>query len=320
MTAVSVNERDYQALVSGAALHRRPNFGVLRLTNRDRVDFLQRLTTNDIARLQTGQAALTLLTSSVARIDAVFTVLCRQDELLLLTPAGQADTLRQRLQGQIFFMDKVTVTDESAGMRRIRLLGPAAGTLLPAAGLPQPAFDDSFHCLEAVTILRQERFDVPGYEIIVAAEKLSALQERLTGAGFVPLADDSGYETRRLELGRPRPEQELTDAYNPLEVGMAWACAENKGCYTGQEIIARQLTYDKVTRSLVRLRSELPLTEGATVTANDRAAGTVTSSGRSPAYGPLALAVLKRPYNAEDAIVTVEGNAARVERIPVPVN
>ena len=318
LTAVSVNERDYQALSSGAALHLRPHFGILRLTGRDRVDFLQRMTTNDIARLQAGQAALTILTNPVARIDVVFTVLCRPDDLLLLTSEGQADALRQRLQGQIFFMDKVTVTDESAALRRLRLLGPAADDLLAAAGLPLPTADDGFLEEESVTVLRQERFDLPGYEIICAADELIALRGRLTDAGAVLLTDSAAYEARRIELGRPRPGKELTDAFNPLEAGMTWACAEDKGCYTGQEIIARQLTYDKVTRSLVHLRSDMPLTEGSPVSVNARAVGTVTSSAHSPTAGPLALAILKRPHNVEGATVTVEGNAARVEQIAPP--
>ena len=318
MTAVSVNDREYQALASGVGLQPRPHFGVLRLGGRDRADFLQRMTTNDIACLQPGQAALTILTSPVARIEAVFSVLCRQEDLLLLASEGQADALRQRLQGQIFFMDKVTVTDESAQLRRLRLLGPAAGDLLLAAGLPQPASDDQFLEEAGVSVLRQERFDLPGYELIGALETLDALQERLTGAGAVPLADSVSYEARRIELGRPRPGQELTDAFTPLQAGMAWVCAENKGCYTGQEIIARQLTYDKVTRALVRLRTELPLLEGASVSVNDRAVGTVTSSGYSPTAGSVALAVLKRPHNVEGVEVTVEGAAARVEQILLP--
>lgn len=314
--AVSIDELEYQALVSGAAVQLRPLFGVLRLTNRDRVDFLQRMTTNDIARLQPGQAALTVLTSPVARIDAVFTVLCRQDDLLLLASKGEAEHLRQRLQGQIFFMDKVNVADESAALRRLRLLGPAAEKLLPAAGLPQPAADDSFSEEAGVTVLRQERFDLPGYELICPADELRALTNRLTKAGALPLSDSLAYETRRVELGRPQPGSELTDAFNPLEAGLAWVCAENKGCYTGQEIIARQVTYDKVTRSLVRLRSELPLDAGNDVSVDGRRAGSVTSSGLSPTRGPLALAIVKQPHNVEGASVSVEGAPVCVELIP----
>ena len=318
LTVVSVDEKEYQALASGAALQLRPQFGVLLLGERDRADFLQRMTTNDIARLQPGGAALTILTSPVARIDAVFCVLGRQDDLMLLSSDGQADSLRQHLQSQIFFMDKVTVTDESANLGRLRLLGPAAGELLQAAGLPQPAADDHFFEEDSVIVLRQERYDIPGYEIINSVYNMDALQERLTEAGAVLLAGADSYEARRIELGRPRPGKELTDAFSPLETGMAWVCAEDKGCYTGQEIIARQLTYDKVTRTLVRLRSELPLPEGATARFDGRVVGTVTSSAVSTSTGSAALAVLKRPHNAEGVEVTVEGIAATVEQISLP--
>ena len=149
--------------------------------------------------------------------------------------------------------------------------------------------------------------------------RLDALQERLTDAGAVLLTGADGYEARRIELGRPRPGKELIDAFSPLETGMAWVCAEDKGCYTGQEIIARQLTYDKVTRTLVRLRSELSLSEGAAVSFDGRrAVGTVTSSAVSPTAGPVALAVLKRPHNTEGVEVSVEGAAAHVEQILAP--
>jgi len=317
---VSVSDRDYQALTSAVALQLRPDYGVLRLDGRDRVDFLQRMTTNDIARLQPGQAAVTILTSPIARIDAVFSVLCRQDDLILLASEGQADVLRQRLQSQIFFMDKVTVTNESAGMGRLRLLGPAAGELLQSVGLPQPESDDHFLEDDGATILRQERYDLPGFEIIGPVDNMGALQERFEGAGAVTLAGNVGYEARRIELGRPCPGKELTDTFTPLEAGIAWVCAENKGCYTGQEIIARQLTYDKVSRLLVRLRSELPLPEGATVSVNNRSVGTVTSCAHSPSAGPVALAVLKRAHNVDGTEVTVDGVTAQVERLPPPVS
>ena len=317
-TAVSMNEREYQALTSGAAVQPRPYFGVLCLKDRDRVDFLQRMTTNDIACLQPGQAAVTILTSPMARIDAVFSVLCRRDDLMLLASEGLSDDLRQRLQSQIFFMDKVTVTDNNADLGRLRLLGQMAAELLQSVGLPMPESDDQFLEDGDVTVLRQERYDLPGFEIIATVDAVAELQGRLADAGALTLAGNEGYEARRVELGRPRPGKELTDAFTPLESGMAWVCAENKGCYTGQEIIARQLTYDKVTRSLVRLRSELPLTEGATVNGNNRSVGTVTSSAGSPSAGPVALAVLKRSHNVEGTVVTVEGVDARVEQIPAP--
>jgi folate-binding protein YgfZ len=98
----------------------------------------------------------------------------------------------------------------------------------------------------------------------------------------------------------------LTGEYNPLEAGLAWACADNKGCYTGQEIIARQITYDKVMRTLVGLVAAHPLTPGAEVMAEGRSVGQVTSAAHSPGLdAPIALAVVKRPANTPGTQVTV---------------
>ena len=98
---------------------------------------------------------------------------------------------------------------------------------------------------------------------------------------------------------------------------MAWACAENKGCYTGQEIIARQITYDKVTRTLVGLRSAALLAPGAAVAAEGREVGRVTSAAFSPQLqAPVALAIVKRPYNAVGTTVVVNGVEATVAALP----
>ena len=109
----------------------------------------------------------------------------------------------------------------------------------------------------------------------------------------------------------------MTGEYSPLEAGLAWACAENKGCYTGQEIIARQVTYDKVTRVLVGLRSAALLAPGADVLAAGRAVGSVTSAAFSPALQtPVALAILKRPAHEPGTVVTVGDAAAVVTPLP----
>ena len=310
-----INEREYSALVSGAAVLDRTDAGVLILTDADRVDFLQRMTTANVAALRPGQAALTVLTSPVARIEFVFTVLCRDVELWLLPAPGQANALAAKLRSQIFFMDKVKVANASPSLRRLRVMGAEAAALLQAAGINPPVNDDTFESADAVTVLRQERYEIPGYELIVAGEDGDDLRARLLEAGAILSADTETYENRRIELGRPVVGAELTGEYTPLEAGLAWAVADNKGCYTGQEIIARQITYDKVTKTLVGLRSDTPLPVGANVTADGRSVGVVTSSGFSPALGgPLALAVVKRPFNAENRTLIVDNSLVTVSR------
>ncbi len=258
-----------------------------------------------------------MLTSPTAKIVQVFTVLARPDDLLLLPAPGEATALERHLRGQIFFMDKVKVTNLSTAYTRLRVLGPLAAQAVATLGLDLTgAPDGAWQEQDDLFALRQDNFDIPGIELLAPTGRTASVSERLSAAGVLDLPDTL-YTARRVELGRPAPGAELTGAYNPLEAGLAWACAENKGCYTGQEIIARQLTYDKVTQSLVGLRSATLLEVGTPVLVDGRTVGAVTSSAVSPALGaPVALAVVKRPHNAPGTAVTVAGLAGEVVELP----
>ncbi len=284
------------AITKGAGLFIRPDAGVLALADDDRIDFLQRMTTNNIAALQPGEAALTVLTSPTARIVHVFTVLCRSDDLLLLPAAGDSAALERHLRGKIFFMDKVRVEERSAGFVRMRLVGSQAADVLRDIALPVPLADDRWAEHAGTIVLAQSRYEAPGYEILAPVDNASLMQQSLVAAGALPI-DAATYAQRLVQLGRPAAGAELVAEYSPLEAGLPWACAENKGCYTGQEIIARQQTYDKVTRTLVKVRSAQPLPAGAALTVDGREVGTATSVALAEDGTPIALAIVKRPYN-----------------------
>jgi folate-binding protein YgfZ len=315
-----VNQSQYHALTAGTALILRPVTDVLRLTDADRADFLHRMTTNNINALRPGQSVVTVLTSPTARILFVFTVVCETDSLLLLPAPGQAQSLARHLRSQIFFMDKVKVQDISADWVRLRLMGPHASTALTALGMDVADLPDGA-VLEHDTgiMVVQQQYDVPGYEVVVPVARQAAVMNALVTSGAV-VVDNAVYDARRVELGRPAPGAELVEEFNPLEAGMAWVCAENKGCYTGQEIIARQLTYDKVTRTLVGLVAETPLAPGDAVAVEGRNMGVVTSSAYSPALDkPVALAILKRPANTPGIRVQVGTIEAEVAALPLVV-
>ncbi|MCE7987091.1 MAG: hypothetical protein DYG89_38465 [Caldilinea sp. CFX5] len=317
-TVAPTINNDYTALTTAAALLERPTAGVLVLTDADRHDFLHRMTTNEINKVKPGAATVTVLTSPTARILFVFTVLVRPEELWLMPAPGQTPALERHLRGQIFFMDKVKVRNAGETLRRSRLMGPQAAQQLTDLGFAVTTLaDDHWLEQEGVVILAQSRFDVPGFEIIAPPEQYQTLLTQLTAAGVPLLSDESAYESYRIELGRPLAGHELTDAYNPLEAGLAWTCADNKGCYTGQEIIARQITYDKITKSLVGLRSAQPLPVGAEISADGRAVGSVTSATTSLGMQtPIALAIVKRPFHEAGATVTVDGQSVEVVALP----
>ncbi len=308
---------DPAALRAGAAWIDRTDAGVLRLSDADRADFLQRMTTNNISILRPGQHAVTVLTSPTARILFVFTVVVRPDDLLLLPVPGQAQALARHLRGQIFFMDKVKVEDQSAQWARLRLVGPDAAQASAAVGSDGATLaPQHWITLGDSLVVHQTDYDLPGYEWLVPSASAPNLQARWMAQEIWPTVPED-YHARRVELGRPAPDAELTGDYSPLEAGLAWACAENKGCYTGQEIIARQITYDKVTKTLVGLHSDGPLTAGAEVMVDGRNAGVVTSAAYSPTINaPIALAVLKRPHNAPGTTVQIGAISAQVVTLP----
>jgi folate-binding protein YgfZ len=322
LAVTTMNPREYQALCKGAALQRRPKGGVLALAGADRVDFLQRMTTNDVKALKgtgdAGSSCLTILTSPTAKIIQVFTVLARADDLLLLPAPGAAEALARNLRGQIFFMDNVTVGDLSPQFARLRLVGPQALTAVAATGIDlQGAGEGEWRSRDGLLVVTQRQYDLPGFEIVVAQARQEEIVTRLAAVGAVVLEADDAYQARRIELGRPQPGAELTGEYSPLEAGLAWACAENKGCYTGQEIIARQITYDKVTRSLVGIAGDALLQPGSILHVDNRDVGAVTSVVQSPLLGtPIALAIVKRPYDATDTALQCDGNTVYVRALP----
>jgi folate-binding protein YgfZ len=317
MILASHQSPDDAALAEGAVVQIRPTSGLIVVSDADRSDFLHRMTTNNINALRPGQSAVTVLTTPTARIAFVFTVVCREEALWLLPSPGEATALARHLRGQIFFMDKVKVRDASADYRQWRVMGAGAATALAQLGFGlDDSPDGSWQEQESVLAVKQAAYDLPGFVLVAPAERDESVSAALAAAGVQPLADER-YAAWRVELGRPAPGHELTGDYNPLEAGLAWACADNKGCYTGQEILARQQTYDKVTKTLVGLRPGAPVAEGSAVSVGGQTVGAVTSTALSPQLAaPVALAILKRPHNTPGTQVNVDGVAATVVELP----
>jgi folate-binding protein YgfZ len=325
-TLPAVDAADYAALTTGAALITRVRAGVLRLTDADRHDFLQRMTTNNIAVLRPGMSAVTVLTSPTARTLFVFTVIARSDDLILLPAPGQGQALARHLRGQIFFMDKVKLHDvthgfttgDDEGWTRLRLMGPNAAETLLVLGIEATSLlADGVIIQDDLLVVAQPHYETPGFELVVRPSRVAAITEALVHGGVRSVAE-AATETRRVELGHPAPGAELTEEYTPLEGGLGWACAENKGCYTGQEIIARQITYDKVTKTLVGLHLSTPVAVGSEIMAENRPVGTVTSTANSPSLdAPIALAVVKRPHNTPGTLLHIGAATATVTDLPM---
>lgn len=292
----NVNTSYLQARESAAFL--RHASGYLEISGADRAAFLQRQTTNDVRLLQPGRALATVLTSPTAHILDLLWLLVERETIAAITLPGRGPATARFLRGRIFFMDRVVVRDASAEAAVFELVGPRAPQILERVGemcWPAAGEVSSGACAGApMRAIGGAGLTGLGCLLLIASDHASAVEDALQQAGATPLTIES-YEALRIEAGRPGAAGELVEEYIPLEVGLRDAIADNKGCYTGQEVIARQITYDKVARSLVGLRADQPLAAGAPVMVNGRRAGAVTSAAISPRLGPVALAVLRRP-------------------------
>jgi len=313
----------YDAAREGVAFWRVPEPGWILIAGDDRTDFVQRQTTNDVRLLAPDRAQLTVLTSATARILDVWRLVALDDAIGTITLPGRGASTAHYLQRRIFFMDKVTVTDASDTLAQIDLLGPGAAGALAALGVTDAPAPDTVAEMawqgETVRVLGQSRALGLGWRLLVPRLAAKALESRLAEAGARGLAGEA-YETVRVEAGLPAAGRELTDAYTPLETGLRAAVHEAKGCYTGQEVLARQINYDKITRQMVGLRLETPVQRGAAVQVEGRGAGEVTSAVVSPRFGAIALAVVKRPHFEPGTVVMVASGeeTARGEVVSLP--
>ena len=208
-------------------------------------------------------------------------------------------------------MDRVSVKDLSQRIAQYDLFGPQAQNLLQQLGIQAPALNqvsDAEIAGKRLRILALEKSFGPGYRLILTASDGETVEAALRQNGALCLSADS-FEALRVETGQPQADKELSEEYTPLEAGLFSAIADGKGCYTGQEIIARQLTYDKVTQQLCGLRLSELTPAGERIYAEGKPAGTLTSFAHSPRFGPIALAILKRPYFQPGTQVAL-GNAA----------
>jgi folate-binding protein YgfZ len=295
----------YEGALHKSSFYSQLEAGYVLVSGPDRRSFIQRQTTNHIDLLKSGRFLPTVLTSPTARIlDVLYLLVEDPDEvtetIAMITLPGRSGITAGFLRDRIFFNDDVKVENASQRVAQIDLIGPQAGHTLNHLGVAQIPEDEQVVEFElkgaTVRVLSDRRPTALGYRLLVPSEAAESFGKALQEHNVEQLSGES-YLVLRVETGQPEADYELSDDYTPLEIGLRSAISDTKGCYTGQEVIARQITYDKVTRQMVGLQLKSLVDVGEKVWADGKAVGTVTSVVESPRFGPIALAVIKRPYN-----------------------
>lgn len=309
----------YGAANQSAAFCRIRDAGCLRISGEDRIDFLQRQTTNDLRILKTGIGLPSVLTSPNARILDVLYVyqdesltegaMAAEQSIIAVTLPGRARLTEKFLQSRIFFMDKVSVQRLDDQYVQYELLGPEAEDVIKSLGADHAPHEDEMLALQVegytIHIFKTRGTIGLGYRLVVPASLAGDYSTTLKEAGVGELSA-ANFQRLLVENGVPGADYELTEAYTPLEVRLTTAVAENKGCYTGQEVITRQITYDKVNRHLAGVRFEGQVAPGQRLLAEGKFVGTIGSVALSPRFDWISLAVIKRPHHLPGVSLQVE--------------
>jgi len=290
-----------------------PELGCLKIEGADHLDLLHRITTNDVRNLQSGNGQVTLFCSELGRIVARAILLRFDSYVLLVTELSMVSELAAWIE-KFIFIEEVRVEDVTASTKGLTLIGPeAANSVTDRFGGDISLLCDwqhihFFHNDAAVFVVRTVEFDMDGFLILSSKEAIAELQEELDVEG-IPNIDKDIYNILRIESGWPYADIDYSNNYNPHETAMLPYVDFKKGCYIGQEVIARLDTYEKVKNCLVRISiddTKQPDPESIVVFGNERI-GTVTSSAYSPdSEKVLALALLRKKAVEIGKQVTVQ--------------
>lgn len=308
----TVDQKVYAALQKGAAVARPATAaGVLELAGDDAAEFLQGQVSNDIEALTDGHGAYAALLSPKGQMRADMRVLKTGANLLLLADAALMPVIRKTIDtfriGYHF-----TTADRGDQLALVSLAGPHAHELLAAefgdTAVPGPAENDNAAAgdgLLAITTLL-------GVDLLGPPDELARAERAIIDAGAAP-AGAAALELARIERGIPRFGAEIGEQTIPEEAGINdRAVSFTKGCYVGQETVARLHYKGKPNRCLRGLALADVVAPGAPITAADgRELGTIGSIAVSPARGVLALAILRRETQPGDT-VDAGGVTARV--------
>jgi len=317
-------EVEYRALVESAAVVDLSDRTQIELTGDDRASFLHNMCTNEIRKLAVGAGCEAFLTDARGHVLGLVNVFCGPESLLLETVPGQAEFLIAHLE-KYHIRENLDIRDRSTSCGELLLAGPKAGELLATViegRLPVQWMDESETILHGTDVLvRRVDFTRPdGFLLSIRRAALDHAWDTLVGAEAVPCGR-LAFEAARIEAGTPWFGIDVTSDNLPQEVARdARTISFVKGCYIGQETVARIDALGHVNRLLVGVRfagDEVP-EPGAELLFEAQAVGRVTSATFSPLCGaPLALAYVRRGSHQPGTSLTCSGHHATVVSLPL---
>lgn len=296
---------EYELLTTAAGLVDRSDRGKLVVRGAEAAEFLQGQVTNDVERLAPGHGCYAALLNHKGKFRADMRLLRTGDGFWVDTEPIGLVPVRWTFETYAIGRD-VQHEDVTASHAILSLVGPRACDALEAQpGAAEHDWVEGEHGRYVTTDL--------GVDVICAADAAASVREALG----VPEVPEAAAEVLRIESGRPRLGYDMDGETIPQEAGVNERAVNfEKGCYVGQETVARLHWKGKPNRHLRGLRLSAPVERGAELRLGDRVVGRVGSACVSPVHGPIALALVRREAAPGDTLAVDGGVTAEVVEPP----
>jgi len=312
---------EYAAAREGAAVVDVAGRGILAVTGPQRIKFLHNIVSNDLQSRRPGQGTLAAVMDVKGRLLVLMRALVTEDAVLLEMPADRLDVIEALL---VHYKVAAPVRFARRPVAVLGVFGPGAAETLARAGAPVPpdaAPESHFASViggAPVRVVRASDFPAGGWAIQASPEQAAEAREALIAAGAVAIGEGT-LDVLRVEDGRPWYGRDVTEDNLLHETGLvAEYHSPTKGCYVGQEVIARlEARGANVNKVLRGLKLALPASPDTPVTRDGREVGRVTTAGVSPRMGPVAMAYVHRSANEPGTTVEVDGRTAVIAALPL---
>ena len=314
MPEVASVESEYQAVTASCGLLDNSARGKLALTGSDAETFIQGQVTNDVEGLASGEGCYAAFLTPKGKMLGDLRILETGEELLLDTERVSLQALFNMIRTFSIGYD-VQLHKRTLECGLLSLLGPASSSVANAERLP--ATEHAHRPIEIDSLQARAIRTELGLDLLCAAPDVQALQQVLIERGATPVSEATA-ECLRVERGRPRYGIDLDDSVIPQEAGLnERAVSFTKGCYVGQETVARLYYRGKPNRHLRGLQLSDPVASGEELSLDGRAVGKLTSVVESPRFGLIGLALVRREAAPGAAVsVGAERRSARVVALP----
>jgi folate-binding protein YgfZ len=306
-------DAQYRQLREECGLLDRSGRGKLLVSGPDAAEYLQGQLTNDVEALEVGDGQYAALLDRKGHMQADMRVLRAGDEEIWIDTEPEAIAAARRHLEMYSIGREVKVGDVSDERAILSLIGPRSAEIAGTAPLPVNACEAG--ALAGIELLAAgTRW---GIDLIAGAAEAGRLREALLAAGAVEVSAEA-VEILRVESGVPRFGAEMGTATMPAEAGIVEdAVSFTKGCYIGQETVARLHYKGRPNRHLRGLRLSAPAETGAALRLGEKEVGQLGGAVVSPALGPLGLAILRREAEpGTELAVGEDGVTARVVDLP----